>query len=203
MTENPRAAFFDGIADQWDGWQDSAALMGKLENGLEELGVGADETVLDVGCGTGNLTRALLRKLSTIGRVVAIDVSPRMIEVARKKVSDPRVAWHTADARRLPLPDQSCDRVICCSVWPHFDHHAEVAAELSRVLRPEGSLHVWHLGSRARINAIHASAGEAIRRDVLPSAGETARLLARIGLKVSLAVEDEERYLVTAVKSAP
>jgi ubiquinone/menaquinone biosynthesis C-methylase UbiE len=202
MTENPKTAFFDGIADRWDGWEDLAAMNAKLAAGLEELGVGADETVLDVGCGTGNLTRALLGRLSPAGRVVAVDISPRMIAVARRKVSDPRVAWHAADAARLPLGDASCDRAICCAVWPHFDDRAAAAVELRRVLRPEGRLHVWHLVPRGRVNEIHASAGEAVRRDALAPADETARLLAGLGFAVTAAVDDGLRYLVTAFKAA-
>ena len=97
-------------------------------------------------------------------------MSPRMIEMARQGA---RPASGVARGGRpvLPLPDESCDRVICYSVWPHFDDRAAVAAELGRVLRPGGSLHVWHLGSRARVNAIHASAGEAIRHDVAAPGG--------------------------------
>jgi ubiquinone/menaquinone biosynthesis C-methylase UbiE len=201
MSANPRSAFFDGIADKWDGWDDLTVLSRALASGLEELGVGVDETVLDVGCGTGNLTRALLERLSSAGVVHALDISARMIEVARGKVADGRVMWHLADARWLPLGDGACDRVICYSVWPHFEDRRAVAAELTRVLRPGGSLHVWHLSSRQRINEIHASAGEAVRRDMLPPATETAELLAGIGLQVSAVVDAADRYLVTAVKA--
>ena len=202
MTDNPRAAFFDGIAEKWDGWEDLDALARKLAAGLDELGVGKGELVLDVGCGTGNLTRALLERLSEDGRVVAVDISPRMVEVAKRKVADARVVWRVADARSLPLPDASCDRVICYSVWPHFEEREAVAAELRRVLRPGGRLHVWHLISREKINEIHASAGEAVRGDVLSPAAETAALISRAGFEVETAIDDGERYLVTARKGA-
>ncbi|HUT77464.1 MAG TPA: class I SAM-dependent methyltransferase [Polyangia bacterium] len=201
MTTNPRIAFFDGIAVKWDGWEELEALGHKLAAGLDELGVGVNECVLDVGCGTGNLTLALLARLSDRGRVVAVDIAQRMIDVARVKIADERVVWHTVDARRLPLEDGSCDRVICCSVWPHFEDPGEVAAELSRVLRPGGLLHVWHLIQRERVNAIHASADEAVRGDVLAPARETAKLLAGAGFLISTAVETAERYLVTARKA--
>lgn len=203
MTANPKAAYFDGIADEWDSRDDQDAVGRKLEADLEELGVGADETVLDVGCGTGNLTRALLSRLSADGRVVAVDISARMVERAKDKVRDPRVTWHVADARSLPLADGSCDRIVCCAVWPHFDDREAIAAELGRILRDGGFLHVWHLVPRARVNEIHASAGEAVRRDVLPPALETARLLEATGFKVLHTVDTSDRYLVTATRRAP
>ncbi len=201
MDGNPRTAFFDGIAEKWDGWEDLPALARKLRAGLEEFGVGPDEVVLDVGCGTGNLTTALLARLSKSGRVVAIDIAPRMLELACAKNDDGRVAWHVAGAERVPLGDASVDRVFCYSVWPHFENVSSVAAELRRVLRPGGSLHVWHLAPRARINEIHASAGEAVCGDVLPPAGEVAALLGRCGFAVTAAVDDDTRYVVTAVNA--
>jgi ubiquinone/menaquinone biosynthesis C-methylase UbiE len=201
MTENPRVAFFDGIAQKWDGWEDLGALARKLAAGLEELGLRADETVLDVGCGTGNLTRALLERLSSAGRVIAVDLSPRMIELAKRKVNDPRVTWHATDATRLPLGDGACDRILCCAVWPHFEDRLAVARELGRVLAPGGVLHVWHLLPRQRVNEIHAGAGEAVQGDVLQPAEQTAEVLAAAGLRVLVASEANDRYLVTAQKT--
>jgi ubiquinone/menaquinone biosynthesis C-methylase UbiE len=123
MNGNPRAEFFDVIADKWDGWECLTALRQKFVTGLDAMGVNPDETVLDVGCGTGNLTSALLTRLSATGRVIAVDISPRMIEVARHKVCDERVAWHTVDASRLPLSAEHCDLSL-----PRFRGHVVYAA---------------------------------------------------------------------------
>jgi ubiquinone/menaquinone biosynthesis C-methylase UbiE len=201
LNDDPKISFFDGVAEKWDGWEDLPALAVKFAAGIGAFGVGPDETVLDVGCGTGNLTRALLAKLSPAGRITAVDIAPRMIEEARRKIKDPRADWRVADVRRLPLSDASCDRAICFSVWPHIDDRGAAAAELRRVLKPGGFLHIWHLASRARINGIHASAGGPIRHDVLPPATETSELLLWHGFRVTTSIDDEECYLVSAVRN--
>jgi len=196
--QDAQRAFFDGLADRWDRWEDLERLDARLSAGLDAFGVGPDETVLDIGCGTGNLARALVRRLSSEGRVVAVDPSPAMIARARDKVADGRVAWHVATADRLPLPAASADRAILFSVWPHLDPREAVVAELARVLRPGGSVHVWHLASRERINAIHAAAGEAVRDHLLPPAADTARLFEAASFRVTRVEDGEEAYLVTA-----
>lgn len=200
MIANPRVPFFDELAERWDGFEDLEVLEQKLAAGLEALGVGPDEVVLDVGCGTGNLVQALLRKLSAKGRVVAVDISARMLEVAGSKVRDERVSWHLEDARQLPLADGSCDRIFCYSVWPHFEDRLSIAKELRRILVAGGSLHVWHLLSREAINEIHAKVDEAVRHDVLAPVEETAALLEAAGFEIAVAKESDEDYLVTAVK---
>jgi len=201
VSGNTKMSFFDEIAGKWDGWEDLDLLAAKLAAGLDEFGVKPNETVLDVGCGTGNLTQALLGKLSDEGRVVAVDFAPAMVAGAQDKVTDPRVNWHVADAMQLPIGDESVDRVICFSVWPHFDDHRAVLKELRRVLRAAGTLHVWHLSSRDTINEIHASAGDAVSSDVLHPVEETARLLEQHGLSPYEVIDDDSRYLVSAAKT--
>lgn len=199
MIDGPKAAFFDGIAERWDGWEDLSSLAVKLNEGLDEFGVGPNERVLDVGCGTGNLTLALLARLSPAGRVVAVDIAPRMLEEAGRKIRDARVEWRVADVRRLPVEDAACDRAICFSVWPHIEDYGAAAKELGRVLKSGGHLHVWHLSSREKIAQVHASAGGPIQNDVLPPAVDTAALLERHGFDVTTVIDAADRYLVTAI----
>jgi len=203
MIDHAKLSFFDAAAERWDGTQDLARLQARLAAGLAELGAGGDEAVLDLGCGTGNLTRALLGSLSREGRVVAVDFSLPMLAAAGGKVGDdPRVRWCCADADTLPLADDTFDRVICFSAWPHFDDPFGVARELARVLRPGGSMHIWHAASRHRINEIHVSAGAEVCCDLLHPAAETTEVLEHCGLSATAAIDDDTRYLVTAVKGA-
>ncbi|MCU0232741.1 MAG: class I SAM-dependent methyltransferase [Thermoanaerobaculales bacterium] len=203
MIDPGKLRFFDAAAARWDASQDLPRLHSRLTAGLAELGLGGDESVLDLGCGTGNLTRALLGALAARGRVIAVDFSQPMLGTAARKVGrEPRVVWCQAEAAELPLADAVVDRAVCFSAWPHFDDPYGVAHELARVLRPGGSVHVWHLASRAHINHIHATAGEAVSADLLRPAAETAGVLESCGLAVCAAIDDDTRYLVTAVKGA-
>jgi SAM-dependent methyltransferase len=86
--------------------------------------------VLDIGCGTGYLTR-LLR-----GRVVALDQSAEMLELARARV--PSAEFVRADAPPLPFPDRVFDLAFSSNVYSHIDTavaRAEFVAEALRVAR--------------------------------------------------------------------
>lgn len=200
MRSNHKRDFFDGIAAKWDGWIEPDVVSSALNRGLDRFEVGPDETIIDLGCGTGNLTQALLTRLSDRGRVIAVDFSSRMLYEAGRKVRDPRVRWINAAAESLPVVDTLADRIICFSAWPHFSRPHDVAVGLCRALKPGGLLHVWHIDSRETINAIHAGAGEAVHRDLLAPAAELARLLEECGFEVLAAEDDEAHYLVVARK---
>ncbi len=195
---NPRTPFFDSIAAAWDGWDDPTRLRATLDRGLDALELSPTEAVLDLGCGTGNLTAAVLGRLSPTGRILAVDLSPKMVAVAQGKLPDPRVDWLVGDAAHLPSAAETFDRAFCYSVWPHFEDPAAVVRELRRVLRPGAWFHVWHTISRQRVNEIHASAHPSVQPDVLRPANETAALLQEQGFTVRDLCDDEERYLVSA-----
>lgn len=194
--------YFDSIADQWDGWMDMNRINAQIEKGLARFGVRGGECVLDVGCGTGNLTRKLLEHLDERGRVIAVDVSPRMVELAREKNPDTRAGVYTADVTNLPVEAAGLDRVICFSMWPHVAAPQAALLEIKRVLKPGGLLHIWHIDSRETINHIHAHAGEAVQDDVLIPAENLAALAIEAEFQVQEVIDSDSEYLVSAKKQA-
>jgi ubiquinone/menaquinone biosynthesis C-methylase UbiE len=96
--------------------------------------------VLDVGCGTGVLTRALAR-VPNVDAVVGVDVAPSLVGRARELASDlTNVAFEVADGRSLPFESESFDVVVFDSTLSHVPSPEAALAEASRVLRPGGSL---------------------------------------------------------------
>lgn len=201
-SADPRIVFFDSMAAVWDGWHDLAMLATRLDAEFDGLGIGASERILDVGCGTGNLTLNLLKRLGAAGRVVALDISPVMLERAQQKLNDPRVTWLQATAGQLPLADAAVDRIICFSAWPHFEDQSSVVREFRRVLRPGGCVHILHLISREEVNRIHEQAHPSVRADVLARAKEVAFLFEDDDFTILTAVDEADRYLLTARKEA-
>jgi SAM-dependent methyltransferase len=90
--------------------------------------------VLDVGCGPGELTARFVEELGA--EVRAVDVSPRMVELARGRGIDAQ----TADAEQLPFGDQEFDCVFAGWVLYHVPNVARAIAECARVLRRNGRL---------------------------------------------------------------
>jgi SAM-dependent methyltransferase len=99
---------------------------------LDALPVGV---ALDAACGTGR-HGAYLASLGH--KVIGVDATPEMLEVARAKI--PAGDFYEADLRDLPVADDSVDVVVCGIAVSHLPDLAPVFAEFARVLRPGGHL---------------------------------------------------------------
>jgi ubiquinone/menaquinone biosynthesis C-methylase UbiE len=94
-------------------------------------------TVLELGCGTGSFTRELARSGAD---VVAIDVSPELLEIARVNCSAPNVQYQIQNAYALSYSEGVFDSVVGSSVL----HHLEIKVALRdmyRVLKPRGTIY--------------------------------------------------------------
>jgi SAM-dependent methyltransferase len=98
--------------------------------------------VLEVGCGSGGLLAAALRKGIDIE---GVDVAARWLVVARRRLTDRglRAPLLAAEAERLPWPDRTFDAVVADSLLEHLDDPAQALREWARVLKPGGELFVW------------------------------------------------------------
>jgi SAM-dependent methyltransferase len=103
---------------------------------VERTALGPGKTVLDVGAGTGKLTRLLV---SSGARVVAVEPIAEM----RALIPDAEVVDGTAE--ELPFPDATADVITVAQAFHWFDHDRALP-ELHRVLRPGGALAlVWNM----------------------------------------------------------
>src|ERR1043166_5287560 len=94
-------------------------------------------TVLELGCGTGYFTRELARSRADM---VAIDVSPELLEIAKSNCSAPNVRYEIQNAYELSYPDAVFDSVVGSSVLHHLEIE-EAIREIYRVLKPGGTIY--------------------------------------------------------------
>jgi ubiquinone/menaquinone biosynthesis C-methylase UbiE len=141
----PRQKPRDGSWDHVAGWYD--ALTGDqgtdfhrrviIPGVLRLLQLGEDEEVLDLACGQGVVSV----RLHEVGaRVTGVDLSPRLIEMARQR-SPEDVRYLVGDARKLEaLTDESFDAIVCVLAAQNIDPIAPVFAECARLLEDGGRL---------------------------------------------------------------
>lgn len=100
-------------------------------------------SVLDVGCGTGEITVRLAAKYPE-ATLVGIDLEEAHLERARAKSKQfgSRVRFQSGDALKLPFPDESFDLVVCRHVLQAVPDPAQVVREIRRVLRSGGRAHL-------------------------------------------------------------
>lgn len=105
---------------------------------LDALNLGADDRLLDVGCGTGAASRSAA---SLAASVVGIDLSPEMIRQARDLAEGiGNVHFEIADSEHLPFGDGTFTAVLCSNSFHHYPDPRRAVREMARVLAPGGRI---------------------------------------------------------------
>ena len=98
------------------------------------------DSVLDVACGTGALTRLLAERVGPGGHVTGLDLNAGMLAVAREHLEGPTIEWREASALEMPLPDGAFDLVTSQQGLQFFPDRVQGMREMRRVLKPGGRL---------------------------------------------------------------
>ena len=134
VRRNARGTSFGAAAGDYDRYR-----VGTPREVVEQILPGGVGAALDLGAGTGAMTRRLVE---LVDRVYAVDPDPRMTELLVESCPGVEVRRGTGEA--IPLPDACVDAVVVASAW-HWMDPAATIPEIARVLRPGGALCiVWN-----------------------------------------------------------
>jgi trans-aconitate 2-methyltransferase len=155
------------VATPWDARtydESSAPQQAWASDVLARLeGIAPDATVLDVGCGTGRVTEALASRVPR-GRVLALDASADMVELARRRLGG-RAEVFCQDVLDLEL-DEPVDAIVSTAALHWVPDHDRLWARLAAALRPGGRLEMQcgGAGNIARVREVI----EAVARELAP-----------------------------------
>lgn len=138
---------YDGMASYYDYF--AGLFEQKYRNvALKRLNVTKNETVLEIGFGTGHCLKQMANAVGEEGRIYGIDISSGMLTASRRRLEKAglwnRVELVCDDAMKLPYADNKFDAVFSSFALELFDSPEipEVLAEIRRVLRPNGRVGV-------------------------------------------------------------
>jgi ubiquinone/menaquinone biosynthesis C-methylase UbiE len=201
------ADFYDRRSQTYD---DNESLIQICHRLLEYAQVDVGQTILDIGTGTGHLAIALAQIIGDKGRVIGIDISPRMLEQARIKVDElgfKNIELQLADAEALDYPINTFDRILCANTFPWLEDKEATLRLWHQFLKPSGQISIHTPADTAyiggvvlrRVLAKHGVALEASNR--LGSVEQCQNLFANAGFE-SIEIETEQRGSYTNLDKA-
>jgi SAM-dependent methyltransferase len=187
--------FFGARAADWDSrFPDDGPAYAAA---VAELGLRMGDRVLDAGCGTGRALPPLRAAVGPSGVVVGADLTPAMLEAAVRAGRGLEGHLLLADVAALPLRSESLDAVFAAGLIAHLPQPEANLRELARVVRPGGTLALFHPIGRA---ALAARQGRQITPDDLRAEPNLRPLLAGSGWRMMSYADEDARFLALAVR---
>ena len=185
--------FFDRLAPDWD----NNLIHDDVKIGaiLNFAGITKGVSVLDVACGTGVLIPDYLAR--EVKNVVAVDISPKMIDIARIKFSGRRVKFVNADIETADIPG-IFDRCVVYNAFPHFPNPQGLVHSLAGKLISGGRLTVAHGMSRKKINEHHSVSASKVSIGLMSESDLS--VLFGTYFDVDIALSNKEMYVVSGIK---
>ena len=141
--------YFAAVASRWDRMREDFFDETVADSILKASGVKPGNTVVDVGCGTGFLTRQAVMQMQGKGRVVGVDLSPSMLEKAEdnlsKLASHGSAEFRVGDAESIPVQDDFADAVVGNMILHHCAKPKQAVMEMTRILKEGGRVAVADL----------------------------------------------------------
>lgn len=137
----------------------------------------------------------MLEKLPS--KLVGVDISENMIEVARKKYKDEDVKFIVSDI--MNFNEDKYDYIFIYSAYPHFKDKEKLFEHLSKLLNENGKVIIAHSQSWDEINHVY-SKSDIVKEDILLSVEDNSKIINKY-LKIEKTIDNSEMYYIEAIKN--
>jgi ubiquinone/menaquinone biosynthesis C-methylase UbiE len=192
--------YFDRHASSWDEMLKYNERTSELLEAVSWFGLAEGHWVLDVGTGTGILLPLLREAVGMEGRLIAMDFSFKMLEMAKLRHCPGERTLITATVESLPFQSNLFDQIICFSALPHFPNKLKALLEMVRVLKSGGVLYIAHLKSVEELNEFHRHLEGPVVNDLLPHPERIRSLMTESGLKDISVINQPGKFLAQGKK---
>jgi len=145
MSESDRGQVNKSAAQIYQDFFVPALFQDWTKHVLDAAHVSTGQTVLDVACGTGVLTRDAYKRVGKSGQVIGLDINEGMLNVAKQ--SNTEIDWRQGNAENLPFDDNHFDAVVSQFALMFFENRGTAINEMLRVLKPDKNLAIAVWGS--------------------------------------------------------
>mgnify|MGYP004551405061 CR=1 FL=1 len=191
-SNNDVKEFFDKLAPSWDNEQNTnEKFILPLLNRLE---IKQGDEVLDLACGTGTITKSLFN--ITKKQITAVDISSKMIEIAKSKYNKDVAIFLPIDF--YDYKGKKFDWIIIYNSYPHFLDVDKLKEKLVDILKDKGRVAIIHSLSRKELDSHHKAHALKVSRFLKPVKEESA--FYEDYFNVLIDEEDEKHYLILLEK---
>jgi len=197
MSETHRD-YFNRLAAEWNERMPTSP---EFRDYLKDFGVQEGDRILDIGAGTGRMTRFLAEFVGTEGFVVAQDIAEKMMVEAKTRTASEQAAFVCDDIMAMSCKNDVFDKLLCFSAFPHFEDKHRAVSEMARVLKTGGRLLILHNRNSAAMNTFHASLPHPVHHDRLPDIPSLEKIFRYNGLIPIRMEESQTLYWAEAMKA--
>ena len=191
MNKKDIIEFFDYLAESWDAdMVKSDEIINRILDGAK---MKAGQAVLDVASGTGVMFDYYLSRGAK--RVVGVDISPKMCQIAAEKYRDnKKVEVISADVCEYPF-NEKFDLIVVYNAFPHFPDPEGLIKCLVSLLNEGGRLTIAHGESREKIDMRHKGSASKVSLGLMEA--EELKKLFEPYLKIETVISDDTMYQVS------
>ena len=191
--------FFNSMAEKWD--EMCSHDEDKLKAIAEMACIPRGGSVLDVGTGTGVMLPFIHSYTGSEGKITALDIAEKMLEVAAEKYPYDNIEYTLGDISEICFPLSTYDVIMCYSVFPHFKDKQGILVKLATLLKPGGRVVIAHSQSREAINSIHRQSSKSVSEDDLPEAAAIESYFLDAGLSPIKTIDNKEMFVLIGERS--